>query len=169
MRVLVTAASRYGATGEIAQTIGDVLAGRGLDTTVIPPEEVGRIEDYDAVVLGSAVYTGHWLEPAKELVDRSGDAFAGRPVWLFSSGPVGDPSRKLVQQMGEDPLDVAAIVERTKARDHRVFAGKLEKENLTLPQKAALLAVRGLEGDFRDRAAIEAWATGIADALQPRS
>lgn len=131
------------------------------------PWAVGRIEDYDAVVLGSAVYTGHWLEPARELVDRSGDSFGGRPVWLFSSGPVGDPSRKLVQQMGADPVDVAAILKWTKARDHRVFAGKLERKHLAPAQKVALLAFRGLEGDFRDQAAINAWASGIADALQP--
>jgi menaquinone-dependent protoporphyrinogen IX oxidase len=45
MRVLVTAATKYGSTAEIARTIGDVLAKRGFDTTVIPPQEVGSIED----------------------------------------------------------------------------------------------------------------------------
>jgi len=55
MKVLVTAATKYGATGEIAQAIGDVLAEAGFDTVVIPPEEVGTVEEYDAVVLGSAV------------------------------------------------------------------------------------------------------------------
>jgi menaquinone-dependent protoporphyrinogen IX oxidase len=46
------AASRYGATGKIARAIGDVLAEHGFDTTVIPPEAVGPMEDYDAVILG---------------------------------------------------------------------------------------------------------------------
>ncbi len=58
MKVLATAASKYEATGEITQTIGGVLAERGFEVTVIPPEEVGAIEDHDAVVLGSAVYMG---------------------------------------------------------------------------------------------------------------
>jgi menaquinone-dependent protoporphyrinogen oxidase len=122
VRVLVTAATKYGFTAEIARTIGAVLAERGFDTTVLSPEEVGSIEDYDAVILGSAACAGHWLELAKDLVDRSGDALTARPVWLFSSGPVGDPSRKMVQKMGEDPVDVAEILAATKARDHRVFA-----------------------------------------------
>ena len=91
MRVLVTAATKHGATGEIAQAIGEVLAEHGLDTTVLAPEQVDTVNDYDAVVLGSAVYAGHWLKPARELVDRTGDVLAARPVWLFSSGPVGDP------------------------------------------------------------------------------
>ena len=40
MRVLVTAATRHGATAEIAAAIGEVLAGRGLDPTVAAPEQV---------------------------------------------------------------------------------------------------------------------------------
>jgi menaquinone-dependent protoporphyrinogen oxidase len=131
MNVLVTAASKYGATEEIAGTIAETLSERGLDATVVPCEKVARIEDYDAVVLGSAVYAGHWLKPAKELVDTSSDALAARPVWLFSSGPVGDPPKP-----EEDPVDVAEIVEATKARDHRVFAGKLVKKQLSFPEKA---------------------------------
>ena len=91
MRVLVTAATKYGATAEIAQAIGDALRDRGLEPTVLPPGQVEGIDGYDAVVLGSAVYAGHWLKPAQELVDRWAGALTGRPVWLFSSGPVGDP------------------------------------------------------------------------------
>lgn len=169
MKVLVSAATKYGATGEIARAIGDVLAERGFDTTVIPPEEVGSIDDYDAVVLGSGAYAGHWLEPAKELVYRSGDALAARPVWLFSSGPVGDPSRKMVQKMGEDPVDVAEILAATKARDHRVFAGKIDRKNLSFPERAMLMAFRGFEGDFRNWDEIREWASGIADALKSGS
>ena len=70
MKVLVTAASKNGATDAIAHAIAEALAERGLDVTVAPPEHAGSIEDFDAVVLGSAVYTGHWLEPAKKLTHR---------------------------------------------------------------------------------------------------
>jgi menaquinone-dependent protoporphyrinogen oxidase len=54
MRVLVTAATKYGATGEIAQVIGEVLGERGLDPTVMPPERVEGVDGYDAVVLSAA-------------------------------------------------------------------------------------------------------------------
>ena len=37
---------------------------------VRPAEEVGSIDDYNAVVLGSAVYAGHWLESARGLAKR---------------------------------------------------------------------------------------------------
>jgi len=161
MKVLVAAATKYGATGEIAQAIGDVLREHGLDTTVVAPEQAGTVGDYDAAVLGSAVYAGHWLKPARELVARSGDALAARPVWLFSSGPVGAPPKP-----EEDPVDVAEILAATKAREHRVFAGKLVKKQLSFPEKAIALALRVPEGDFRDWAEIRDWAAGIADALR---
>jgi Flavodoxin domain len=61
MRVLVTAATKYGATGEIARAIGEVLAEHGLDPAAVPPQQVDRLDGYDAVVLGSAVYAGHWV------------------------------------------------------------------------------------------------------------
>jgi menaquinone-dependent protoporphyrinogen oxidase len=160
MQVLVTAATKYGATGEIARAIGDVLAERGLDTTVAAPEQVGSVDGFDAVVLGSAVYAGHWLKPARELVDRSGDALAARTVWLFSSGPIGDPPKP-----DEDPVDVAEILATTGAREHRVFAGKLVRKQLSFGEKAMVVAFRAPEGDFRDWAEVKGWASGIADAL----
>jgi len=80
MKVLVCVASKYGATAEIARAVADVLAERGCEVTVIPSEEVGAIEEFDAVVLGSAVYMGQWMKPARELVERSSAALAARPV-----------------------------------------------------------------------------------------
>jgi menaquinone-dependent protoporphyrinogen oxidase len=113
---------------------------------------------------------GHWLDPAKDFVNRFGDALIDRPVWLFSSGPVGDPSGKLAQAMGKDPADLPALREAAHARDHRMFAGKLDRKHLSLPRRASLLVFRGLNGDFRDWADIRQWAEGIARqlALAPR-
>ena len=169
-RVLVSAASQHGATAEIAQAIGQTLAGQGPTVAVIPPGDVRSLDGYDAVIIGSAVYMGHWLDPAKELVNRFHDALTGRPVWLFSSGPVGKPGSKLAQSMDQDPVDLPGMLEATHARDHRRFAGKLDRKVLSLPQRASLLVFRGLNGDFRDWADIRQWAEGIAQqlALAPR-
>lgn len=164
-RVLVTAASRYGATAGIAQAIGEALAKHGITVDVAPPEQVASIDDYDAVVLGSAVYTGHWLGTAKEFAARFSGALAIRPVWLFSSGPVGDPGKKMTQSMGQDPVDIGGIKVATHARGHRMFAGKLDRKNLRGVQRAGLLAFRSLQGDFRDWPAISQWAEDIAQQL----
>ena len=119
------------------------------------------MDGYDAVVLGSAVYAGHWLKPARDLVARRGPALAARPVWLFSSGPVGDPPKP-----EEDPVDVAEVLAATAAREHRVFAGKLVRKQLNFPERAIVSALRVPEGDFRDWSDIIGWAAGIAAALR---
>lgn len=165
LRVLVSAASRHGSTAEIAAAIRDELQQRGLRARVLPPEEVTTFDSCDAVVLGSAVYVGHWLQSAMDLVTRCRDEFAGRPVWLFTSGPVGKPSGKLAQQMDTDPVELPLLRDATGFREHRVFPGKLNPKSLPFTQRVSLLVFRGLTGDFRDWAEVRRWADGIADQL----
>ena len=52
MKLLVCAASKYGATSEIARAVAGVLAERGCEVTVLSPDRVGAVEEFDAVVLG---------------------------------------------------------------------------------------------------------------------
>ena len=165
MNVLVTAASKQGATHGIAEAIGRTLSDRGLDVTVAAPEEIVDVAAYDAFVIGSAMYAGHWLEPATTFVRRIAPTLSQRPTWVFSSGPVGDPRRKLVQKMTADPVELPELLALTKAREHRVFAGKLAGQGLRGPQRLSLLIFRGIEGDWRDWSAIERWADEIAASL----
>ena len=154
MNELIAAASRNGATAEIAVAISQTLRDRGLSVTVAAPDRISDVDDYDAFVIGSAVYAGHWLQAAIELVERISPVLDARPVWLFSSGPIGDSGRKLVQKMGADPVDLPALREQSNAREHRMFAGKLTGEHASFAQRVSL-HVLGLKGDFRDWQAIE--------------
>ena len=162
MRVLVTAASRHGSTSDIARAIGVALSDRHIDADVWSIEAVETLADYDAVVLGSAIYMGHWLDPAKRFVERHAAALRERPVWLFSSGPLGVPGKP-----EGAPADAAAMVEATGAREHVVFAGSLDKESLGLVERAMVSAVKAPAGDFRPWDEIDAWAWRIAAALTP--
>jgi menaquinone-dependent protoporphyrinogen oxidase len=90
MKVLVSAASKYGATSEIAQATANVLAEKGLEVTVIPPAQAGPIEQFDAVVLGSAVYMGRWMKPGRELAQRQAAALAARPIASATRVQEGD-------------------------------------------------------------------------------
>jgi menaquinone-dependent protoporphyrinogen oxidase len=162
MKVLVTAASRHGSTQVIADAIGEALKAAGMEVAVEPPDEVLSVDGFDAVVLGSAVYMGRWLEPAKRLAQRCASGFAARPVWLFSSGPMGEPPKP-----AEDPVDVAPMMELTHAREHRVFPGAIDRSTLGFAEKAIVAAVRAPEGDFRPWDQIESWARSIARALHP--
>jgi menaquinone-dependent protoporphyrinogen oxidase len=159
MKVLVTAASRHGSTSDIASAIIRVLRLRGFDEDLVEPAEVNDLMDYDAVVLGSAVYAGRWMTPAIDLVARCRPQLAGRPVWLFSSGPVGSPANP-----AESP-DMSKLMEQTGALGHRVFAGKLDKAELGRLERTMVRAVRAPEGDYRDWDQISEWAARIADVL----
>jgi len=160
MRALVVAASKHGATAGIAAAIADTLRGRGVIPVSAEPDDVCDLDDIDAVVLGSAVYAGHWLRPATSLVERLGDELAARPVWLFSSGPVGDPPKP-----SEAPADAAVMVEAAHARGHHLFAGKLDRASLGIGERAVVRVLRAPEGDSRDWPEVEAWADEIDDAL----
>lgn len=158
--VLVAYASKHGATRGIAERIGERLRTRGLDVRI--GEAGGDLEmtGFRAVVLGSAVYAGHWMGAAKDASDRLASAEPPPEVWLFSSGPIGDPPKP-----DEDPVDVAEIMRSTQARAHELFAGKLDKSQLGFGERAIVAALRAPEGDFRDWKAIEEFADQIADAL----
>jgi menaquinone-dependent protoporphyrinogen oxidase len=160
MRVLVTAASKHGATTEIAGAVATALRERGLTVDLTPPSQVTAVEPYDAVVLGSGVYAGRWVEEARTFVDRHAESLATRPVWLFSSGPLGDPPKP-----AEDAVDAAPIGERLGARGHRTFAGRLDRSELGFMERTITNVVRAPDGDFRDWEAIRAWAGEIAAEL----
>lgn len=160
MRVLVIVASKHGATAEIATALSDGLARRGIETKVEDAAKVSDLAGYDAVLLGSAVYAGRWMKSARELVELRAEELATQPVWLFSSGPVGEPLRPT-----EDPVDVATVAAAIPTRGHRVFPGKLDKSKLGLAEKALVMSLRVPEGDYRNWDEIAAWADEIADAL----
>jgi menaquinone-dependent protoporphyrinogen oxidase len=161
MRVLVTAASRHGSTAEIASTIGRMLSDARIEVDVTAPEDVVSLDPYGAVILGSAVYMGRWLEPATAFVDRFAEALPERRVWLFSSGPLGEPPKP-----AGNPVTVAAIEATTQAIEHQVFPGSMDKRDLGFGEKLVVAGARAPYGDFRPWDEIAGWAMDIARALQ---
>ncbi|WP_222269841.1 flavodoxin domain-containing protein [Modestobacter marinus] len=167
-RVLVAAASKHGATMEmatfLARTLQESAAGQrcGLTAEALPIERRPDAARYDAVVLASAVYVGRWLEPARHYAADQVTALRVRPVWLLSSGPIGEPPFP-----PDEPHDAGPIAAMVGAQGRRVFPGRLDKRLLTVGERAMVTAMRAPLGDFRDWEALRGWAEEIAAGLRP--
>jgi menaquinone-dependent protoporphyrinogen oxidase len=166
VQVLVAYATKYGATAEIADKIGEVLRQAGLRAHVLPADRVGDLTPYQAVVLGSAVYIGRWRKEAVKFLKANETALAEKPVWLFSSGPTGEGNAVELVQGWRFPGKLQPIADRIRPRDVAVFHGAVDVGKLNFIEKWMLKNVKAPIGDFRDWDAITFWAAAIADALK---
>jgi menaquinone-dependent protoporphyrinogen oxidase len=166
IQVLVAYATKYGATSEIAEKIGQVLTQAGLKVDVLPAKEVGDLTPYKAVILGSAVYIGQWRKEAVKFIKANEAMLAQRQVWLFSSGPTGEGDPVELMQGWRLPGAVQPIADRIQPRDITVFHGNVDAAKLNFIENWMLKNVKAPAGDFRDWEVIAAWATSIANTLK---
>ncbi len=159
-RVLVAYASKHGSTAEIAEAIGATLREAGLAVVVTRAAEARQVGAFDAVVLGSGLYSATWLREANRFLRVHRAALRSRPVWLFSSGPLDHSA-----EWSEIPMTahVAAQTAAIGARGHRTFGGRLLPGTPGIDE--AILATQRT-GDFRAWGAIRAWARAIAAELE---
>ena len=116
---------------------------------------------------------GSWRKEATAYVRRNRPSWPDRPVWLFSSGPLGTET---TDEAGPRPARGSAAEGAGRAdpdhhpRGHRVFFGALDRTRLGFAERllSELPAGRELlpEGDFRDWADVDAWAEDIAVHLR---
>ncbi len=176
MKVLVAYASRTGFTRGIAEFIGTKLGEAGIQAEVRDVGSVRELAAYDAFVVGSAVYMGRWLKEARNFVSKNRAILGSRPLWVFSSGPVGS-SR--VDAKGRDvveaskPSEYVEFQTMVSPREHHIFFGGLDGTKLTgatgfmyrMAMKSEAVRASMPEGDFRDWKEIEAWTQTIVGSL----
>jgi menaquinone-dependent protoporphyrinogen oxidase len=183
-RVLVVHASRHGGTAGIAEKIGAVLRADGVDVIVAPAAGMPDPSGFDACVIGAGVYMGSWVKDGVQYLERYAPRLAGRPVWLFSSGPLPASSKETdaddPYQGALGPADGPGSGGRKKIeelsavfgpREHHVFRGAYDPKDP--PKAIAERLVRLMPaskdilppGDFRDWEAIAGWAHQIATAI----
>jgi len=61
MTVLVAYASKHGSTQGIAERIAEKLRQLGIQAEARPLDEVSDPGNYEAFVIGSAIYYGSWM------------------------------------------------------------------------------------------------------------
>ena len=87
-RVLVVYTRRYKATKTIADALADHLFRDGLTVEVADAEagSVPPLEDYEAVVIGSAVRYGRHPHSVIDFIVRNGGTLTAMPAFFFCSG-----------------------------------------------------------------------------------
>jgi menaquinone-dependent protoporphyrinogen oxidase len=160
--ILLAYASRYGSTQEVAETITAALRKVGLEVDLQPMQEVKRIDKYEAVVLGAAIYNAKWHPDVHQFLAHHQNALTQRPVAVFALGPVSpaggamkNAHRQLDRELEKYPWLKPAALE--------IFAGKYD------PKKVEGFFERFLPAsDHRNWGAIRAWANELPTHLRHR-
>ena len=162
--VLVAYASKRGSTAEIAEAVADGLRQHGFEVDCKPAGEVGGLDSYAGVVLGSAVYMKRWRGDAKHFLRKHGDELLRLPFWVFSSGAVGDPS-KTVNEAWLEPPRIIGRAQQLGVRDHVVFGGRVPSEPRGPIERSMVENTPPEYRDRRDWDEIRAWSDRIAAEL----
>ena len=161
MKLLVTYASKYGSTAEIADVISDELHKRRYEVDVKSVDDVDSLGGYDAFVIGSAVYAGGWMKSAARFLRSNQDLLAGHPVWLFSSGPTGQGDPNEIMDGWTFPEDLKAVLEKIHPKDVILFHGKIDPDRLSATERMIIKSVKATVGDYRDWLVVRGWARRI--------
>jgi menaquinone-dependent protoporphyrinogen oxidase len=163
--VLVAFASAHGSTQGVADRIAARLRERGVQVVSRPVDDISDLGPYDAVILGSAVYSQSWIQTASSFLREHADALARRRVWLFSVGSFGDTHRVIGRLMKKEPHDIEEFYKAVHPREYRVFAGAIQRNQWPPISRVFFHAFGGRFGDNRDWLAIDSWADTIAQSL----
>jgi menaquinone-dependent protoporphyrinogen oxidase len=168
-RILVTYASRAGATAGVAEAIGQTLIDGGASVDVRPVQEVHDLGPYSAVVVGSAIQGGAWLPEAVQFLQTHRAALNQKPCALFLvcmtlAMPSGDRYR---EQVAAWMAPVRALVQPVS---EGLFAGAFDLGKVPsfadrLKFRVSILTGVWPTGDHRDWRSIDAWAASLPPLL----
>jgi len=177
-RILVTYASRTGATAGVAEVIGKTLAEGGAQVDVLPMQDVKDLAAYRAVVAGSAIQGGQWLPEAMQFVQTHRAELVRKPfaaflVCMTLAMPNAEKYRQGVAEWLE-PVRAMARPVRAMARpvSEGLFAGAWDISKVSsfgdrLKFRLSVAFGAWSEGDHRDWDAIHAWASDLQPLLEP--
>ena len=167
--VLVTYATRYGSTKEVAEMVASTLRECGLEVDVQPAQKIRSLGMYSAVVLGVPLYIMRWLKDARRFLSRNQQTLEQVPVAIFILGP----TREVEGEWEEANSQMKKELEKypwLKPVDVQLFGGKYEPSKLRFPDSLmATVPASPLHGapstDLRDWDAIRVWAESLIEKI----
>ena len=166
--VLLAYATRYGSTQEVAEAVAATLRERGLEVDLQPMREASNLERYQAIVLGTAIYMFRLHKDARRFLSRHREALMHRPVAIFALGPFNDEEKEWRGVRAQLDKELARYPWLTPVAQE-VFGGKFDPAKLRFPYDLVPALKRLPVSDIRDWKAIRAWASNLAEKLQPAS
>ncbi|KAJ9618591.1 uncharacterized protein PV06_00744 [Exophiala oligosperma] len=170
MPVLITYATSRGSTEEVAERIASRLHADGFAVDCRPVDHVYSVDNYKAVIIGSAIHHARWLLDAERFLDVECMGLQTKPLWSFSLGSAsaGTPGwiRGKVAKREQRRVERMIISKVPKVREHRLFAGKDDGRAWSSPVRGMYRCMGGRFGDFRDWDAIDKWADAIAKEMK---
>lgn len=163
--ILITYASRYGSTAEIAQKIGEEIASNGFNVDISEVKDVHNLKQYRAVILGSAVYIGKWRKDAIRFLNMFEKDLTEKKIWIFSTGPTGQGDPVKLLEGWSFPPSLKPLAERIRPEDITVFHGALNMDKLNSIHRYMVKKIKAPVGDYRDWEQVTKWAKNIASSL----
>ena len=162
-KILVAYASQFGTTGEVAEAIGDVFCQNGCTVETKWIKDLTELNDYDAVVIGSAIQYDRWMPEAREFVIANQAILRKLPVaYFFTCLTLSRKNEKSENQAKNYAEKLVTLAPEIKPVAIGRFAGVLDYSKMSLFFRLigkGLFAVLGVkEGDYRDWDAIHTWA-----------
>lgn len=162
-KILVTYASKYGSTKEVAEAVAATLHENGIEADLLSTPQVKSLAGYRAVVLGAPFYIGRLHRNAQRFLLQYKEALMQVPVALFTLGPtISTDFQEAVGQLDEE----LARMPWLKPLAHEMFGGKYDPKILRFPDTLlAKLPASPLyqlpASDLRDWPAIRAWTVDL--------
>jgi menaquinone-dependent protoporphyrinogen oxidase len=164
--MLVTYATRYGSTQEVAEAVAKTLRERGLAVDIQPVQDVRTLDQYREVVLGAPLYMFHWHKDALHFLVRHQNALTQRPMAIFALGPFHADEKEF--QGAREQLDKElAKFPWLMPQAITIFGGKFDPDRLTFPHNMIPALKKMPASDARDWTAIRDWASNLAAQFQP--
>jgi menaquinone-dependent protoporphyrinogen oxidase len=164
--ILVTWATRYGSTEEVAHAIADDLLKLGLSVNAQPISAVTGLDRYDAVVLGFALYMARMHKEARRFLNSHRDELLRLPVGVFVLGPIHADAKEFAEAERQMKKELAKFSWFAPVAQ-QVVGGRFSPDKIGFPF-SVLPALRKLPAsDARDWNSIHAWAGTLPAVLQP--
>ena len=164
--VLVVYASRLGSTAETAAFIADQLTIEGATVVVKAVDEVSALNDYDLVIVGSAIRYDRWLPEAVEFVQSNQAALSKRKIaYFFTCLTLAEKTEVTENKAANYAEKLQQLAPELRPISIGRFGGVLNSKKgpwMTRALLRLLSYATGLkEGDYRDWNQISEWAKAL--------